>query len=251
MGGSVAAIVTRALGAEAALPRPASFFCHYLRGARFGDIEVEVRPVRQGRSAESLRAVATQDGREVMDATLCVVADNDGLEHEVTAMPDVPPPDELESVAEFVERTGSDPRPFWENFDARPCTPWTEEPLTEPRDPVWRQWHRFVPTDTFDDPWTDAARVVLLCDLPLWPAAMQHHGWKYPDRNADYIAPTLDLYVAFHRAVPTDPWLLVDGAAPIAAEGLLGWNVRLWSVGGQLVASGGGQGLFRRVQPAG
>lgn len=251
MGGAVCAIVTRAAGAEASLPRPASFFCHYLRAARFGEIDLQVTAMRRGRSAESLRVVATQGDREVMDATICVVSENEGLEHEVTAAPSVPPPEELESISEFLERPGAppSPTPFWTNFDARPCVPWTTEPRTEANDPEWRQWHRFVPSSTFDDPWVDAARYVLLCDLPLWPAAMQHHGWKWPDRPADFIAPTLDLYVAFHRAVATEPWLLVDGYAPVAADGLLGWNVRLWSTSGQLVASGGGQGLFRRTKP--
>lgn len=246
MGGSIAAIVTRVVGAEATLARPASFFCHYLRPARFGEIELTLSPLRRGRSAESLRVVVTQDDHEIMDATVCVVADNEGLEHEITAPPPVPAPAELESIADHLARAGEPTRPFWTNFDARPCTP-PDVAWTEPGDPVWRQWHRFVPSSTFDDLWTDAARYVLLCDLPLWPATMRHHGWRWPEGGPDYIAPTLDLYVAFHRAVPDEPWLLVDGNAPIAADGLLGWNVRLWSPDGALVASGAGQGLFRRV----
>jgi len=246
MGGSIAAVVTRVVGAEAALARPASFFCHYLRPARFGEIELRLSPVRRGRSAESLRVVVIQDDHEIMDATVCVVADNEGLEHEITEPPPVPAPADLESVAEFTARTDQPFPPFWANFDARPCVPPDEVPVG-PRNPVWRQWHRFVPTSTFTDPWTDAARYVLLCDLPLWPATMAHHRWRWPDRNPDYISPTLDLYVAFHRPMPDEPWLLVDGNAPIAADGLLGWNVRLWSPEGALVASGAGQGLFRRV----
>ena len=102
---------------------------------------------------------------------------------------------------------------------------------------------------TFDDPWTDAARYVLLCDLPSWPAVTQHHAWKWGDGPQEFIAPTLDQYVAFHRPVPEDPWLLVDGYTPIAADGLLGCMTRLWSSDGRLVASGSGQGLFRRVDP--
>jgi acyl-CoA thioesterase-2 len=87
---------------------------------------------------------------------------------------------------------------------------------------------------------------VLLADLPSWPSASRHHSWKWAD-GPDWVAPSLDLYVAFHQAAPQDPWLLIDGAAPIAAEGLIGWNCRLWSSDRTLVASGGGQALCRRV----
>ena len=66
------------------------------------------------------------------------------------------------------------------------------------------------------------------------------------------MAPSLDLYASFHQFVPDDPWLLIDGAAPIATDGLIGWNGRLWSSDFKLIASGGGQALCRRVpSPAG
>jgi len=47
--------------------------------------------------------------------------------------------------------------------------------------------------------------------------------------------------------VPDDPWLLIEGFAPIATAGLLGWHGSLWSSDRQLVATGGGQALFRRI----
>ncbi len=252
MGGYAAAIVMRAVGAEATHARPASFFCHFLSGMKFDELDLRVVAMRRGRSAESLRVLVTQHDREVMDATVCLVADVDGLEHEVTTSPDVAHADDLRTMADYLaDEDDTEPlRPFWTNFDARPVVPWRRSPPSEPRDPVWRQWHRFVPTSTFDDPWIDAARYVLLCDLPSWPAFSSHHAWRWRDEPQPWIAPTLDLYVAFHRPVPRDPWLLVDGHVPVAAQGLLGCNVRLWSSDGHLVASGGGQGLFRRIPPA-
>jgi len=249
VGGYVAAIAMRAVGAEASLARPASFFCHYLRATRFDPIDLRVTPIRRGRSAESLRVQVAQGEREVMDATVCVVAEGEGLEHEVTSCPEVPAPDELESLAAHIENGVVAPptTPFWDNFDARPIDRGQDWPPTEPNDPIWHEWLRFVPTSTFDDPWLDAARYVLLCDLPLWPSTTPQHAWKWGDQPSGWTAPTLDLYVAFHRPVPREPWLLVDGYAPIAAHGLLGWTGRLWSSTGQLVASSTGQGIFRRV----
>ena len=63
------------------------------------------------------------------------------------------------------------------------------------------------------------------------------------------MAPTLDLNVAFHRSTSDQPWLLCDGAAPVSTGGLFGWTSEVWSPGGVLHASGGGQCLYRRVSP--
>lgn len=251
MGGFVGALALRAIGCEASLPRPVSFFCHYLRGATFGDAEIEVTALRRGRSAESLRAVVRQDGKDVMDATVCIGAPGDGLEHELTDAPNVPGPDGLPSMAELMAEVEDPPPPstFFGNFESRPTAFRRDWPPPGPSDPVWRQWQRFIPTSTFTDPWVDAARYVLLCDLPLWPAVTQHHAWKWVDQPPPFISPTLDLYVAFHRAVPDEPWLLVEGRAPIAMEGLLGWTSHLYDSSLRVVASGGGQAMFRRVAP--
>ena len=66
---------------------------------------------------------------------------------------------------------------------------------TGPGRRVWQEWLRFLPDATFDDPWVDAARSVILVDLPSWPSAHRPHAWQQPP----FMAPTLDLNVAFHR----------------------------------------------------
>jgi len=104
---------------------------------------------------------------------------------------------------------------------------------------------RFAPTATFDEARTEACRSVILVDLPSWPSAHQPHAWTQPP----FIAPTLDLNVAFHRPTAAEEWLLCDGAAPLSTRGLFGWTARLWSSGGRLHASGGGQCLYRRTAP--
>ncbi|MDJ0865880.1 MAG: thioesterase family protein [Myxococcota bacterium] len=69
-----------------------------------------------------------------------------------------------------------------------------------------------------------------------WPAAAQPHP-----RDSGFTAPSLDVTAWFHRAAPEDPWLLADHVSEIAERGLMGTTVRIWSQGGQLVASGGAQ----------
>lgn len=61
------------------------------------------------------------------------------------------------------------------------------------------------------------------------------------------MAPTLDLNVAFHSSTVGHDWLLCDGAAPLSTGGLFGWTARVWSAGGNLHASGGGQCLYRKM----
>ncbi len=243
MGGYVAAVAIRAAGAESPFLRPASFTCQYLGVAEFAPVDIDVITLRQARTACAQRIVLTQAGRPILDAAVWSVGAVDGLAHHVTTPPDVPGPLAVPTIEELVP---DDPElyPFWRNVESRPLTfthPW---PPTEALPPVWRQWMSLRPRATFPDPWTDAARSVILVDVQGWPAASRQHAWREPQ----FIAPSLDLYVAFHEPAPDADWLLADGCAPTAADGLIGWTGRLWSEAGRLVASGGGQLLCRRLQ---
>ena len=247
MGGYVAACALRAAGASSTQPRPAALSCHYLGVARFGAVDIRVESRRGGRTAESQRVEVAQAGRPILDAMVWSVADGvEGLEHDQTAPPDVHGPEDLPSLHELVEADAAPPYPFWGNLDAKPVEferPW---PPDGPRPARWQQWLRFTPTATFEDAWVDAARAVILVDLPSWPSAQRHHAWRQPA----FIAPSLDLHVTFHTPTNAAAWLLCDGDALLSTAGRFGWNARVWSAAGQLHASGGGQCLYRPL-PAG
>ena len=245
MGGYVAAVALRAAGANVDHPRPAAFSCHYLGVARFESVDIRVEVRRSGRTATSQRVEVTQEGKPILDAMVWSAADNEGLEHDETTPPDVPGPEELPSIQDLLpEDAPAPPFPFWENFDAKPLHFEVDWPPDGPRPAQWQEWLRFLPTATFEDPWVDAARAVILVDLPSWPSAHRPHAWRQPP----FTAPTLDLNVAFHRSTAGHEWLLCDGAAPLSTEGLFGWTARVWSPGGALHASGGGQCLYRRIR---
>ena len=171
------------------------------------------------------------------------VAEVEGLVHDVAVAPDVPGPGELRSAEELAE--GQEPPfPFWQNFDTRPIE-WSAEwppagPL-EPRvaelDAVRRVGGRRRAVAR------RRARVLLLVDLPSWPSAHRPHAWQRPP----FIAPTPRPLRGLPRLVPDEPWLLVEGTSPVAADGLIGFTSRLWTTTGALVASGSGQTLCRRV----
>jgi acyl-CoA thioesterase II len=248
MGGYVAATALRAVGAATAgdgdatgASRPVAFSCHYLGVADFGRVDLAVEVRRGGRTASSHRVEMTQGERRILDAMVWTVGAADGLEHDEARMPDVPAPDGLPPLAEVLP-DGPPPYPFWGNIDARPITV-DGPPPADPRPPEFLEWLRFVPTATFADPWVDAARALIVVDIGSWPAAIGPHAWREPP----YIAPTLDLSVAFHRPATDAEWLLCDGSAPVSTGGLFGWTARVWSAAGRLHASGGGQCLYRRI----
>lgn len=244
-GGYVAAIALRAAGAAGQLPRPASFFCHYLGTAAFDEVDISVETLRSGRTTESLRVSMTQKGKPVLESIVLAVREqDDALVHDESVAPAADDPDGLQSMAErLVEIDEDPPYKFWANVDSRPLM-WHENwPPTEPEAPRWLQWERLITDATFDDPWLDAARAALWLDLAGWPAAARPHTWRAPP----WVAVNVDLYAAFHRLSPSSDFVLVEAEAPIATDGLVGYGCKVWSRSRELLASGGGQLLCRPI----
>lgn len=229
-GGYVAAIALRAAAAEATLPRPASFSCHYLAVGEFEPVDLEVVTVQRGRRAESFRVSMTQDGRPILEALVRFVAAGDGLSHDVAEHAPVPEPESLKS---WDDLDLGPPYTFWSNVEAKPIDYIGDWRLRPAGAPTFRQWYRFRPRPTFDDPTLDAARLLILLDIVPWPAATNAStGWP------DYIAPSLDLAVRFHRFDLESEWILAEGESPIAQDGLVSGSARVWSRDGRLLASG-------------
>ena len=242
-GGYVAAIALRAAGAESALVRPASFFCHYLSVAAFAPVDLVVTPLRAGRTVSAQRVAMTQEGRPILEAMVWSVGDVDGLEHADLSPPAVLDPDELPAPAELPLDEDRPRFPFWENFDQRLIEVSATWPPPGPLAPTWRTWVRCRPPATFEDPWVDAARSLIVLDVGSWPAGSRPHAYRDPP----YIAPSLDLYASFQYPGGSSEWLLLDAHSPVAQGGLLSWTGRVWSRDRRLVASGGGQAVFRHT----
>jgi acyl-CoA thioesterase-2 len=245
MGGYVAATALRAAGEESPFRRPASFQCHYLGVAAFDQVDIEVVALRAGRQAASHRVSIRQGDRAILEAMVWSVADGDPtLVHDEAVAPDVPGWGDVPTVAERAAAAGLDPQPpfpFWLNFESRPLQWQPDWPPPGPLPAIWQSWLRFLAWEGHADPWLDAARSTLLIDLPSWPSGSKPHAWTEPR----FMAPTLDLSVAFHRIAADEDWLLLEGTSPVAEDSMIGWTGRLWAPGGRLVASGGGQTLVR------
>jgi acyl-CoA thioesterase len=240
-GGYLAAIALRAAGAATTLRRPATFACQFLNVAEFGAVDLTVRILRGSRRAAALGVAMSQSGRAILEALAWVVdAATEGLEHDVSCMPSVPAVETLQSYEEL-QPEGYPWFPFWSNIETREIGRRADRSFPGP--PVWRAWMRYRPVATFDDPFVDAARAVVLLDTMSWPAATQAHAFPPP-----YVAPSMDVSVQFHQSAPHSAWLLCDTRAPIATGGLIGSQAQVWSEDGRLLATGTGQ-LFCRPNP--
>jgi acyl-CoA thioesterase II len=245
-GGYLAVIALRAAGASTPLRRPATFSCHYLGVADFDAVDLDVRTIRGSRRAASIAVSMTQAGKPILEALAWIVGDVDGLEHDAAPMPDVAPADHLPNVEELMAGQERGPyQAFWSNFEQRPVDwiPRESWDAREPGDPSFLSWYRYTPRDTFDDPFVDAGRTLLLVDTVGWPAAVRAYRSDLP-----FFAPSIDVTARFHACAPDTPWLLVEGRSPVARDGLVASTVAVWSADASLLASGGQQMLCR---PAG
>ena len=141
----------------------------------------------------------------------------------------------MDLAVEELRDPDQSPHPFWANIETRPTNPEAWRGPRQPGAPELCDWFRFRPRATFEDPWVDAGRSLLLLDTLTWPAAARPH------LDSGYRAPNLDVGVWFHAADPGCEWLLTEHSSPVAAEGLMGTVGRVWSRSGALLASGGAQ----------
>ncbi len=236
-GGYMAALALRAASRETPFCRPASFYCQYLNVAEFSEVTLGVRKLRDSKRAAALAVSITQGARPILEALVWLVDDaHVGLEHDEASAPSVPDPDGLPSYEDLKPR-GYPWFPFWNNMETRLTA---GRLVNEISAATWSAWLRYRPRATFRDPIVDAARSLILLDTMFWPAAASAHP-----RPPAHLAPSIDVAVQFHRAVPESEWLLCDTRSPIAAHGLIGGSAHIWSRDRRLVATGTSQLLCR------
>ena len=239
-GGYLSSIALRAAGAETDLAQPASYFCHYLNpGVSGQETEIQVTTLRKSRTTHAMRIEMSQDGGAILEALVWAITPRGGLDYSHAQMPEVLGPEGLRS-GEEIHAPDKNPFAFWQNLESRPVTwtgRWDERPIMHP---LWRAWNRFRPTPTFDDPFVDACRSLVLIDTMLYPAAAITQEGVFP-----FMAPSMDLAVRFHAAAPNSEWLLSSTETPVAVEGLLGGYAAVWSEDKRLIATGGQQMIVK------
>lgn len=234
-GGYLAALVLRAAGAHSGLARPASIACQFVRVGAFKPAEVHVQTIARSRRAESLLISVKQDDGPIIQAQVWAVSESlDGPTRQWLDLPVVKPPQETE-VLKF---PSFEQIPYFRNLEIRAEAP----ELGVDREARIAGWCRLKPQATFSDPWLDAGRMVIFLDQAQFPAVSTSFA------KPDFVAPSLDLYAAFHGLEPDSEWLFSEAIGTAAADGLIAGRANVWSPQGRLLASGTQQMLCRRFE---
>ena len=218
---------------------------YFLRG---GDpsrqIVYEVDPIRDGKSFATRRVVATQDGKAIFNTSVSFHIEEEGLEHQIT-MPDVPPPEELETDREHWERTGQQQGDY-----EPPRVPAIERRMIDRRDnkdPVPdkpRQHTWFKVNEKLSDELTlHQTLLAYISDVSLLGTALRPH--PYTGASKAIQLASLDHGLWFHRPFRVDEYLLYTMDSP-TAYGSRGFSRgNFYNREGALIASTTQESLMR------
>lgn len=229
-----------------------SLHAYFLRS---GDVALpivyDVDRIRDGGSFTTRRVVAVQKGRPIFNLAASFQIDEPGYEHQA-AMPDVPPPEDLESDFELAKKiehripaalreVALAERPI----EMRPVEPYD---LLRPREMppkrcVWYRTREPLP----EEPALHRYMLAYASDFHFLGTALQVHGtsWLMPNMQVA----SLDHAMWFHRPFRMDEWLLyvIESPSTGGARGLV--RGQFFTRDGRLVASTTQEGLIRRRDP--
>ncbi|NCG20230.1 MAG: acyl-CoA thioesterase II [Rhodobacterales bacterium] len=221
---------------------------YFLRPGKPGVlIDLEVDPIRDGRSFTTRRVVARQDGEAIFSLSASFQAPEEGLDH-ADSMPQVQGPDGLDPRAVFSRKlldTVPDKLkerlqkpPAIEIRQVNPYDP-TEPVVSEPRRQVWYRAVGTLP----DDPVVHHRLLAWASDSHLLTTATQPHGvsWLTPGLQVA----SIDHALWIHRPFRMDEWLLYDVESSSLSSSR-GWvRGRFFTQDGRLVATAVQEGLIR------
>lgn len=247
-GGLIAAQALAAAGRSVRAGRPVhSLHAYFTRpGDSRRPMTYLVENLRDGHSMSTRRVVAIQRGTPIFFLTASFHDPDTGLAHE-RPPPNVPPPDEVPTLAQLLAdapQTLAAVEHMLFAFDARyiGTPPWEQKAEEQAFDVPRQAWVR-VAGKLPDDALVHAGALTFISDLPLLLSAMvAGHGQAWGPGDAGV---SIDHTVWFHRSCRADEWLLYDCRSPWAAGGRGLATGRLYTVNGDLVATVAQEGLLR------
>jgi len=227
-GGYSSAVLLRAVGMQTDKQRPISFAAQYLQVPDFGEATVAIECVKDGKSASAYQARLIQSDKIMLQALIWAGNSGSGPEHQLTSRPGCYVP-----LSDAGDRPPVGPFRFWDRLEIR---------QVKNSEGYYSHWYRFDPDFELSDPFVEGARSLVLVDSMPWPAR-----YFMEDKPPMYVAPSLDLYVQFHQFNRGSRWLFCDAESTTARAGVIAGHATVWDEDGQLLASGGGQSVLRRV----
>ena len=227
---------------------------HSLHGyfVRAGDptqpIQFHVETIRDGRSFSVRRSTAQQNGKTIFFMSASFQVHEEGLDHHAPAPTGVPGPDEIPSIADWIQRYPSRAQAFAaapRAVDLRyVSTPGWVPPGDRAPDEQQRAWMR-IDGKLPDDPLVHACALTYASDLALLDSVLNVHGEVWGPGGI--IGASLDHALWFHRPFRADEWFLYDCTSP-SASGARGLAMgRMFTRDGRHIASAVQEGLLRRV----
>ena len=208
----------------------------------------EVDRIRDGGSFTTRRVVAIQHGEAIFTLAASFQLREDGLEHQMPAPLDVPPPEKLlgekQLIAASIDQVPENIRKSWSRerpIEMKPVS-LTHYVSREKLPPVQNIWIRATGEVPADEP-LRAAVLAYLSDMTLLDTATFAHGRAVFDR--DLQVASLDHAMWFHRPVALDDWLLYAQDSPNASGGRGLTRGGIYTRDGVLVASVAQEGLIR------
>lgn len=236
-----------------ALP-PSSLHAYFLAPARVAvPIEYRVQRLRDTRRFAHRLVTAVQEERSIFVLMAQFHAPEHGFDRQDAIMPDVPPPEEVQTLQHFVRENEhwldaaamhnfSGPVPV----EMRPIDP--EAYFRHRSQRASRSfWFRVPGALAVDDPRSHACLLAYASDY--WLAGVAATPHIFPTNGKDLLLSSLDHAVWFHRPARHDDWLLHHCSSPSARDGLALAQGRIFDRQGRLVASTSQECLMRSLGP--
>lgn len=248
-GGQVAAQALVAAGRTVAPDRPVhSLHSYFIRpGDSTQPIVYTVDRLRDGRAFTTRRVVGIQQGKAIFTLSASFHVHEEGLEHQARVPQDVPPPDEVPTLADRLRHADPAGAHYLEDRTDEIELRWVDDPPWElprqgPRTGGQRVWMRaggYVP----DDPLLHICLLTYASDMTLLDSVLLRHGVMVGHEVTSMAS--LDHAMWFMRPVRADEWFLYATMSPFAAGGRGLATGRFFDQQGHQLASVVQEGLLR------
>ena len=178
-----------------------SMHCYFLRaGDASVPIELEVDPIRNGRSFCTRRVVARERGEAIFNTSISYHVEEEGMSHS-PGMPDVISPEE--AIRLNAERDGLLPHSLLDLFGVERER--ITERLPEAQEPVSQSWYRVI--GPFEGCLrTQQAALAMISDFSLYSTAFSAFPYERPEKV--FVGASLDHAIWFHDIPKMDEWVL-------------------------------------------
>lgn len=228
---------------------------YFLRGGAVDlPVDYAVDELRSGRSLAARAVTASQSSRPIFQMICSFHAPESGFDHQLDPPRDIPPPETLLTVAEFVTKNAdrlpadvvrSYRRPFV--VELKPADPEGVflQRLTEPRR---RFWMRVPSAASLDELRAQQCMIAFASDY--WLAGVAAGLHRSPATTGGFNIISLDHAIWFHRPASAAEWLLCCSDSPSAQAGRGLARGLIYDGSGRLIASAAQEALMRAPAPS-